>query len=397
MFLDDKDRRRQASKWIIGVVAACILIYLGVRHIHVVASAVSWLANLFLPMLIGLVMALILNVPLTFLERHLFAKTQNPKLQKLRRPLAILLSLALVLGIFIGVAVLVIPELVDAVTVIVQTISNTFEQLAAIEESADLTYIPFGEQLAAIDWLKIKTDLELWFQETRSSLVNAVLDTVTAMAGILVDLFVGLIFSIYFLSGKEKLQRQLCRLIRVWLPEQFGSHLIHVAAVCNSTFQCFVAGQTTEAIILGSLCAIGMLVLGLPYAPMIGALVGVTAFIPIVGAYVGAFIGAFMILTVNPFQAVVFLVFLTALQQFEGNVIYPRVVGSKINLPAVWVLAAITVGGGLAGPVGMLLGVPAASAAYALLREATNRKEHLCDSNTERLQKTSKRLIVQGD
>ena len=397
MFLDDKDRRRQASKWIIGVVAACILIYLGVRHIHVVASAVSWLANLFLPMLIGLVMALILNVPLTFLERYLFTKTPNPRLQKLRRPLAILLSLALVLGIFVGVAVLVIPELVNAVTVIVQTIGHAFEQLAAIEETTDLLYIPFGEQLAAIDWLRIKTDLELWFQETRSSLVNAVLDTVTAMAGVLVDLFVGLIFSIYFLSGKEKLQRQLCRLIRVWLPEQLGNHLIHVASVCNGTFQCFVAGQTTEAIILGSLCAIGMLILGLPYAPMIGALVGVTAFIPIVGAYVGAFIGAFMILTVNPFQAVVFLIFLTALQQFEGNVIYPRIVGSKINLPAVWVLAAITVGGGLAGPVGMLLGVPAASAAYALLREATNRKEHLCDSNTERLQKTSKRLIVQGD
>lgn len=353
MFLDDKDRRRQASKWIIGVVAACILIYLGVRHIHVIASAVSWLANLFLPMLIGLVMALILNVPLTFLERYLFAKAQNPKLQKLRRPLAILLSLALVLGIFIGVAVLVIPELVNAVTVIVQNIGNAFEQLAA----------------------RIKTDLELWFQETRSSLVNAVLDTVTAMAGILLDLFVGLIFSIYFLSGKEKLQRQLRRLIRVWFPEQFGNHLIHVASVCNGTFQCFVAGQTTEAIILGSLCAVGMLVLGLPYAPMIGALVGVTAFIPIVGAYVGAFIGAFMILTVNPFQAVVFLVFLTALQQFEGNVIYPRVVGSKINLPAVWVLAAITVGGGLAGPVGMLLGVPAASAGYALLREATTVRE----------------------
>lgn len=119
-----------------------------------------------------------------------------------------------------------------------------------------------------------------------------------------------------------------------------------------------------------------MLILGLPYAPMIGALIGVSAFIPIVGAYVGAFIGAFMILTVNPFQAVVFLVFLTALQQFEGNVIYPRVVGSKINLPAVWVLAAITVGGGLAGPVGMLLGVPVASAAYALLREATATREH---------------------
>ena len=137
----------------------------------------------------------------------------------------------------------------------------------------------------------------------------------------------------------------------------------------------FIAGQATEAIILGTLCMIGMMILRIPYAPMIGALVGVTALIPIVGAFVGTIVGAVMILTVDPFKAVVFVVFLLILQQVEGNAIYPRVVGSKIKLPAIWVFPAVTIGGNLAGPLGMLLGVPAASAAYALMKEATDLRE----------------------
>ena len=134
-------------------------------------------------------------------------------------------------------------------------------------------------------------------------------------------------------------------------------------------------GQKTEAVILGTLCGVGMAILRIPYAPMVGALVGVTALIPYVGAFLATVIGAFMILTINPFKALVFVIYLLTLQQVEGNLIYPRVVGAKINLPAMWVLAAITVGGNLAGPIGMLLGVPAASAAYALLKEATTKKE----------------------
>ena len=134
-------------------------------------------------------------------------------------------------------------------------------------------------------------------------------------------------------------------------------------------------GQKTEAVILGTLCGVGMAILRIPYAPMVGALVGVTALIPYVGAFLATVIGAFMILTINLFKALVFVIYLLTLQQVEGNLIYPRVVGAKINLPAMWVLAAITVGGNLAGPIGMLLGVPAASAAYALLKEATTKKE----------------------
>ena len=163
--------------------------------------------------------------------------------------------------------------------------------------------------------------------------------------------------------------------MKAWLPEKANTRISHITNVFVKVFKHFITGQTLEAIILGTLCMIGMAILRIPYAPMIGALVGVCALIPIVGAFVGTIVGAIMIVTVEPFKALIFIIFILVLQQIEGNLIYPRVVGSKINLPAMWVLAAVSVGGSLAGPVGMLLGVPTASAIYALIKEATENKE----------------------
>lgn len=161
----------------------------------------------------------------------------------------------------------------------------------------------------------------------------------------------------------------------MWIPGKGGEWLIHAASITNVTFRKFISGQSLEALILGSLCMIGMLILQLPYAPMVGALVGVTALIPVVGAFIGTIIGAFMILTVSPIQAVVFVIYLLILQQIEGNLIYPRVMGSRVNMPGMWIMAAVTVGGGIGGPIGMLLSVPIASTAYTLLREATKNRE----------------------
>ena len=377
MFFDNREKRKQLAKWVIGVIAACILIFLGVRYISSIAAAVSWLVHLVRPLLIGVVLALILNVPLGMFERRLFSKKPTPKKLRARRPLAIVLSLVLVFGIFVGVAVLVIPEFVAAVRVIASMLLSTMDQLAAFESQMDFSRLPFGEYLSRIDidWLQLRAELELWFKQAGSAIMDRAAGVIGSVASSVIDSLIGFIFSIYVLANKEKLKRQVSRLIRVWLPEKFGSKLIHAARVSADIFRQFIAGQTTEAIILGSLCAIGMWVLQIPYAPMVGALVGVMALIPYVGAFISTAVGAFMILTVSPIKALIFVVFLLALQQIEGNLIYPKVVGAKINLPAMWVLAAITVGGNLAGPIGMLLGVPIASAAYALLKEATDRRE----------------------
>lgn len=370
--ITDKIKIRKITKWLIGVVTACILIYLAIRHLNMIAMGISWLVNIMFPILLGVVMAFILNVPMRPIEKHLHLKHKKAK-----RPLAIFLSLLLISGIFTGVAFLVIPEIVDAVRLVAQIILSGIDQATFLEENIDLSTFPLGEYLEQIniDWVQLKLSLEDWTISQRDVLLKRAAGTVSSIATGFINFFIGLVFSIYTLANKEKLKIQMRRLIHAWLPEKTGISLIHIVSVCNVSFQNFIAGQATEAIILGTLCTIGMLILRLPYAPMVGALVGVTALIPIVGAYIGAITGAFLILTVSPLKAFVFIIFLIILQQIEGNLIYPRVVGSRVNLPAMWVLAAVTVGGNLSGPVGMLLGVPAASAVYELLKEATSKRE----------------------
>lgn len=371
---DDPNKQRQLARWAISVISICILIYLGLRHITSVAEVVSNLINIVKPLLVGIVLALILNVPMSFIENRFLAKSN---IKKGKRPLAIVLSLFLVIGVFIGVAFLVIPELIEAIKLTIQIATQSLDQLAQLEKSNALSQGAVASIFSKIDidWIGLKIQLEDWFKSQSSTLMEQATRAAGAFVSTVVTFVIGLTFAIYILAQKEILKRQTYRLIHVWLPKRFGNIFIHVAEVCGNTFKLFIAGQATEAIILGTLCMIGMAILRLPYAPMIGALVGVTALIPIVGAFVGTFIGAIMILTVDPFKAIVFVIFLLILQQIEGNIIYPQVVGSKLNLPAIWVLAAVTVGGNLSGPFGMLIGVPAASAAYALIKEATNARE----------------------
>lgn len=371
---DTSEKRRKISKWFLGMFICCILIYLGFRHIRSIAAVILWLVNLAKPLLIGAILALIFNVPMSFFERNLRKRT---KLHRGARPLAIVLALVLVFGIFIGVSVLVVPELVNAVKLIVEITGGGLEQLALLETNSALMETPAGQFFAKldIDWLGLKSQMDEWVRSQGGTLVNQIVGAAGSFAGSLVTFFISLVFSIYILAGKEKLKQQICRLINAWVPKKLGNVLTHVASVCGNTFHLFITGQATEAIILGTLCMVGMAILRIPYASMIGALVGVTALIPIMGAFIGTIVGAIMILTVDPFKAFVFVVFILVLQQIEGNMIYPKVVGSKIKLPAIWVLAAVTIGGNLGGPIGMLLGVPAASAAYALLKEATAKRE----------------------
>ena len=370
--INDKIKIHKLTKWLIGVVTACILIYLGMRHLNMIAAGISWLVKIMFPLLLGVVMAFVLNVPMRPIEKHLHLKHEKAK-----RPLAIFLSLVLILGIFTGVAFLVLPEIVDAVRLVAQIILSGIDQATFLEENIDFSTFPFGEYLEQIDidWGQLKLNLEDWTMSQRDVLLKQAAGTVSSIATGFVNFFIALVFSIYILANKEKLKSQATRLVHAWLSEKLGVSLIHIVSICNVSFRNFIAGQATEAVILGTLCTIGMLILRLPYAPMVGALVGVTALVPIVGAYIGAIAGAFLILTISPLKAFVFIIFLIILQQLEGNLIYPRVVGSRVNLPAMWVLAAVTVGGNLAGPVGMLLGVPAASAIYELLKEATLKRE----------------------
>lgn len=204
------------------------------------------------------------------------------------------------------------------------------------------------------------------------NVVEVVVWAVSSVVSGVVTAIVSIIFAIYILTGKEKLGQQGNRLMHRYMKPRWCEKFTYVLSVLDRCFHKYIVGQCTEAVILGILCMVGMWILRLPYAPMIGALIGFTALIPVAGAYIGGGVGAFIILMESPIKAGIFLVFLVVLQQFEGNIIYPRVVGSSIGLPAIWVLAAVTVGGGLMGILGMLLAVPVAATIYTLLKNDVN-------------------------
>lgn len=368
------DQRRKAGKWMFGIAAACILLYLGIQNIGTVARALGWCLDLVMPLVLGGVIAMILNVPMRFFEDHIWKRTRSLFLQKIRRPVCLVLALVSIIGIMAGVVWLVIPELADALTVVIQGIGEVINMVNAMSEE-ELAELPLGHFLLSVDWERILGTIQSWLKTEVSVIVNTAFGTVTSFVGGLFDFFIAFVFSVYILFGKERLIHQAIRLVRAWLPEGFGEWLLHAASVANSNFRNFISGQSLEAVILGVLCMLGMLILGIPYAPMVGSLVGVTALIPVVGAFIGVFVGAFMILTADPFKAVEFVIFFLVLQQLEGNLIYPRVMGSRVNLPGIWVLTAVTVGGGIGGPVGMLLSIPVTSTVFVLLKEATRKRE----------------------
>ncbi len=368
------DKKKKLTWWVIGIFAICILIFLGVQNINVIANAVSWCAGLIAPLILGFAFALILNVPMRFFESHLWKNTKKPFLQKMRRPLAFIISLFAIIGILVGVIRLVIPELIEALKVIIQGAVDFVNKLNGMSE-AELAALPLGNVLSSVDWDKLLNSLQTWLKNQSGSIVNTVFGTIGSLVGGIFDFFISFVFAIYILFSKEKLKMQACRMLRVWLPKSFSEWSIHAASIANTNFRNFISGQSLEAVILGVLCTLGMLIFGFPYAPMVGALVGVTALIPVVGGFIGAGVGAFMILTVDPIMAIFFIIYIIVLQQLEGNLIYPKVMGNRVNLPGMWILAAVTVGGGIAGPIGMLLSVPIVSTVYVLVKEATLKRE----------------------
>jgi len=388
--LKNNNSSKKIARWIIGIVTACIVIYLGLRNLGVVADAFNWVINIVFPLILGLAFALIINVPMRFFESHLFRKSKGKVVSKIRKPLSFVLALLLILGIVSGVISLVIPELISAIKLIADYIIDMVSDI----EKTGVEKLPFGNLLKDVDWKSVVAGLEKWLKEESGTIMNSAVVTISAFIGGVVDLFIAFVFSIYILFNKESLKRQATRLIKAWLPRKFGEWIIHAADVSSKVFRNFISGQTLEGLILGSLCMIGMFILRLPYAPMVGALVGVTALVPVVGSLTGAIVGAFMIATESPVKALIFLVFLLVLQQIEGNFIYPKVMSSRINLPPIWVLAAITIGGGLAGAIGMLVAVPTVSVIYLLVKEATESREK---SNNESSDSSNNEQSITGE
>lgn len=356
------------------VCASMFLLYLCILYWKSAVDLAGAFFGAATPLLIGCGIAYLINILMDFYEGHYFIKSGSEAVRKSRRPVCMAAAFITLAGIIVLVIGLVVPQLSSCVQLIFSALPDAIKSLVGVMEKLDILPGSVTDALSGVDW---QSKIEHIIRALASGFGNVMDMVVGALASVfsgIVTALMAVIFSIYLLADKEKLGRQFDRVLGCYMKKSWYDRTMHVLGVLNDCFHHYIVGQCTEAVILGLLCTAGMFLLRLPYAAMTGALISFTALIPVAGAYIGAGVGAFMILTVSPVKAVVFLVFIVVLQQLEGNLIYPRVVGSSMGLPAIWVLAAVTVGGGIMGIAGMLLGVPVAAAVYRLLREDVRKK-----------------------
>ena len=352
-------------KKILEIVLIGIGCYWALNNFQIILDIFNSILAVIMPFLLGIMIAFILNVLMIRIEKILSRFILDKKYTSFKRVISIIVSLLIVIGVIGIIITLIIPELTNAIKVIVKSFPETFEQLQVWINQNGNSFPQLETWINSVDLNSIASELSSLFKIGLTGMLGSTVDVISMFFTSILNLVVGIVFALYILMSKETLKRQSHKLIDAYIPKRISVKLLEVGTLARTTFSNFVIGQTVEAFILGTLCAVGMAVLNLPYAPMVGSLVGITAFVPIVGA--------FMILTVDPMQALIFIIFLVVLQQLEGDLIYPRVVGSSVGLPSIWVLFAVTVGGGLWGITGMLFSVPVLSVVYALIKGHVNK------------------------
>ena len=397
---------KQTIKKIIGLISFAILLSWGLKNTEFIKSLIALALGLLQPFLIGGVIAFVVNVPMRALENTCFIKPYQKRLAaqaaakptgkgaakapdkvpfwyRAKRPLSLILSLLLVLGV-IGVGTLiVVPETVSSFSSIVNNLRNFplmlnqwLEELMNWMPQAAvwLEELNLNLDLTSIDWREIITQVVNFLQNGAGNVLNTTFTVASGIFNGIVTGFLAIVFSFYLLMNKEKLGSQTKQLLYALLKEPHADYLVRVGQMTNRTFSKFLSGQCVEAVILATLFFVSMSILRFPYAMIISTLIAFTALIPVFGAFIGCVVGAFLILLVDPVRAFWFVVLFLFLQQFEGNIIYPSVVGSSVGLPSMWVLVAVTLGGSMMGVLGMLVYIPMFSVLYRLIREAVSNR-----------------------
>ena len=366
----DKENMKKI-RWLI---AFAILLYLGVQNLHIVISTVRVLLGFLFPFIIGFGIAFILNIPMKFIEHHLFGKVlkqEKKTAQKLARPVSLVLSICFVICIIVIVMLVVVPELGATFVNIAKKIE---ENIPVFQKWIDNV---FGNNPEVVKWAQ-SLDIEPGkiidsvLGVLKNGVNNIVSSTVSITMGLLttaMNVSIGLVFACDVLLQKEKLLQQIKKAMYAMLPEKPVRYLAHVWNLANRIFSSFITGQCIEAVILGSMFFVSMTILHFPYAMLVGVLISFTALIPLFGGIIGCWVAFFLILMISPVKAVLFLGLFLILQQIEGNLIYPHVVGGSVGLPSIWVLVAVTLGGSLMGIAGMLIFIPTVSVIYTLFRE----------------------------
>ncbi len=374
MELDKKNVKK-----VLLIVTFSIVLFLGLQNIDVVFQYIGIFLRVLNPFILGICFAFILNVFLKLIEEKLFGflNRKNFKVwNKCKRPVCILLSLAVIIGVIFIIIFLIVPELKRTFDIIITNFPRYMEQLKIWVEQLMITFNISADVLANIQtgWDSLVRSITEFLQNGSLNFLNTTVNITTSIFSGVVRMILALVFALYILGQKERLSEQLKRVITAYLPEEKADRMFYIGELSNRVFSNFVSGQLTEATLLGLLCFLGMTIFRMPYASMVAILVGFTALIPLFGAFIGTGIGAFLILMVSPIKAFWFIVFIIVLQQIEGNFIYPKVVGSSVGLPSIWVFSAITLGSRMFGVPGMLISVPLCSVLYCLFREAVRKR-----------------------
>ena len=347
------------------------LVYLCINYWNDVSVALIGAAA---PIIIGLVIAYLVNIIMSGYERHYFPKSQKKFIKLTRRPFCMIGAFLTVIAVITLIVMIVVPQLVSCIQVLIAKLPAATTIVIDKLNNIDFISKEFIASLEKINWQEVVDKITGIATSGVGKVVDVVVKSVSMVFSTVVTVFLSIIFAVYILLSKEKLKRQASKVLKHYAKPLWYKKIVYLFNTLNECFRRYIVGQCTEAVILGVLCTVGMYILGIPYAAMIGALIAFTALIPIAGAFIGAGVGAFMILTENPIKALVFIIYILLLQQLEGNIIYPKVVGTSIGLPAIWVLAAVTVGGGMFGIVGMLIFVPLTAALWKIVKDDLNKR-----------------------
>ncbi len=363
-----KDKTR---KDIIIIISYIALVIFALVNFSKIFAFLGKVISIFSPFLLGIILAFVLNVLNNFIEKKIFGKIKPSKIwNKIKRPLCITLSLILVFLTIFFVMNLLIPQLKNSASLFTDTLPAYKEDIIGILNKFDVdesTVDKVGEYLD--NFGKVITD---YIKGNSKDVITVTTEVATSVINIISKGIITLVFAIYMIAQKETLSRQINKVMKAYLKPKTINKINTVGTLANKTFSNFVTGQCLEALIFGSLVFVGMLIFRFPYASTIGVLLGFTALIPIFGAFIGTAIGFILIMMVSPVKAILFVVFIIVLQQIEGNLIYPRVVGKSIGLPGMWVLLSVTVGGSIGGILGMLIATPLCSLLYALFTKMVN-------------------------
>lgn len=365
-----------------GLILFTILLVTACFHLEAVLSGISYCIGLISPFLLGAAIAFVINVLMRFLERCLFENSHIRKYKvtaKIKRPVSLLLAVCLILWLIVVIVLYVLPHLGEAVSSLALSVqkfipqaylwlNDLFNNNPEVQEALEPLLT------VQLDWGALVNNVISFLKSGIGNALGSTISVATVVVNSTVNFFVGFVFACYILLQKEKLLRQLRKLLAAFLPQKAAERIWYVGHLTEKTFSNFITGQCVEAVILGAMFVLVLSIFKFPYAMLIGVLIGFLALIPIFGAFIGCVVGAFLILMVDPLKALIFIAIFLVIQQIEGNLIYPRVVGSSVGLPAIWVLAAVTIGGSLMGVLGMLIFIPLVSVFYTLLKQTVNRR-----------------------